>query len=396
MKLIFSLFLVINFVQASSNLSLFTEKEGIVLKDISNQKNIYVFQKEYKKLIKSSVSWNNDKAFVSYGYKDKNNDNYWEQGGIYNTKTSQLLCKNFFDIDGKVRNIGWLRDDLLYVLSDKCINYYVLEDEDCIKVGTDYHGIKELNSVNKVQLENNTLILDKKEKIDLRVINQDTVAIYRAFDKISKLLRAGFEKRGLRTIDRLVDTQYKNLKVYHQNNIKVEKNKPAYTSYYLAKNIKKCNSLDENLYDYFRVYLVYAYWNGYYEQAKEMTEYIKSLKISQKKFKDLISLSDAMYLICIGKDEGYDILFDMQPISKELKSAVEVFTRFQTPFSKNINKLIASLDMKKSEFGKNSVLNDRNNIFFDLNGNKITNGKKIEKKVLPETSKKSKAIKLLD
>ena len=325
-------------------------------------------------------------------------------GGIYNTKTSTLLCENSFKVSGNVRDIGWISKDKLYILDDKSVNYFIMINDECIRVGSDYHNIKELTNVNKTHIQNNTFTLYpyrfkgsiEIEHLTLRDITEDTILIYKEFAKINKLLKADFEKRALKSIDKLVDTQYLNLKAYHRNNISAANNASAYISYFLARYIKRHKDFDDDLYDSFRVYLVYAYWNGYFNQAKEMTEYMKSLSISQKKFKDLISLSDAMYLLFIGKGKGYDILFDMQPITKKLKGDIKIFTIYKTPFSKNIDKLVASLDMKKSEFGENKELKNKATIFFDKDGNKIVDSKKVEQKAVPKASKKSDAIKLLD
>jgi hypothetical protein len=367
---------------------------------------IYVFEKNYKKLLTYDAAWHKNRVFIHYSYKDNSNKNHWDNGGIFDVTTSKMICKDSFKINSNMRDIGWIDDANLYILSDTRINYFTISDEECIYVGHDSYGIKKFNKVNKVHLQDGVLTVypDRKsgnieiKEIKLKKITEDTIYIYKSFNKINKLLKADFEKRALKTIDKLVNTQSYNLELYPVGNIISKKNEPAYISYFVVRYIQKHKDFDEDLYRAFKIYIGHAYWNGYYKQAKEMTAYIKSLKISQKKFKDLINLSEAMYLICIGKDEGYDMLFDMQPISKKLKNYIRIITSYETPFNKNINKLIAALDMKKSEFGESTELEAQNKttIFFDLNGNKITNGKNIETKVTPKANEKSNAIKLLD
>ncbi len=368
-------------------------KIEIFLRVNDKNRSIYEVQNGYKELITYNAAWNKNRLFLHYSYEDKSGKKYWDNGGVFDTKTSSMICKDGFKINGNLRDIGWINEKTLYILGDERLYHFAIEEDECIKVGSDKHGIKDFKKVDKSEIKGDILVVYKdkeseKIEIKLKVITENTIKINKLLSKINKLIKASFEKRALKTIDKLIDTQYKNLNAYYGFEI----NGISYNSYFLVRYIKRHKNFDGNLYESFRIYMTYAYFGGYYKQANEMIKYMKSLKIPQKKFKDLITLSEALYLLSIGKDEGYDILFDMQPISKKLKRNMNGFTLFTTPFGKEIGKLAVALDMKESEFGKNSSTVDEFFIF-DIDGNKI---EKKEKKVAPKESKKSNAIKLLD
>ncbi|NOR57638.1 MAG: hypothetical protein GQ474_03860, partial [Sulfurimonas sp.] len=377
----------------------------------------YVFFKNYKNLLSYDVSWNKNRVFLYYSYADASAKGHWNKGGIFDVKTSKLICKDSFEIDGDPVDIGWINDKTLYILGKYYINYFSIHDEECLSVGSDLHGIKKFDKANKIHLENGILTVypDRKSSnieikdIKLREIDKDTIEIYSSFKKINKMLKAGFEKRALKSINKLIDTQSLNLNAYNRFNIKAQKNQPAYISYFssslLNKKITNSQEFDKDMYELFRTYVIYAYWNGYYQQAKESTKHMKDkLKLQKnmskelkKEFEDLISLSEAVYLICIGKDEGFDMLFDMQPISKKTKHDINLITIVKTPFSEDTDKLIAALDIKKEDLGSNDNDYKKTDFFFDMNGNKVTSGK-VNNKVQPKkkVSKKSEAIELLD
>jgi hypothetical protein len=377
----------------------------------------YVFEKNYKKLFTYDASWRKNRLFLDYSYKDISDKNHWDRGGIFDVETSQIMCKDSFKVGGNLIDIGWIDDKTLYVLDDKALNYFVIEDEECLRVKSKNHYIKKLKKANKTYLEDGVLTVypnrksgkEEIKKIKLEQITEDIVEIHKSFIKINKLLNADFEKRALKTIDNLIDSKYKVIQKYQYNSINAKKNNAAYISYFLAKHLRKKlesgSELDGNVYEFYRVYMIYALWNGYYSQANELISYMKTrlknhnnidAKIEEK-LKNLINLHEALFLICIGKDEdGYDKLFDMQPISKEIKTQIKILTIYQTPFSKNRDKLVAALDIKKSDLGENKELKNRATIFFDINENKITDGKKEKKKVFSKVSKKSEAIKLLE
>jgi hypothetical protein len=373
----------------------------------------YVFEKNYKKLFTYDASWRKNRLFLNYSYEDISGKYHWDRGGIFDVETSQMMCKDSFKVAGSLIDIGWIDDKTLYVLDDKALNYFVIEDEECLRVKVKNHHIKKLKKVYKIHLEDGVLTVypDRKsgkveiKKIKLQQITEDIVEIHKSFIKINKLLNADFEKRALKTIDKLIDSKYKVIQKHQYNSINAKKNNAAYISYFLAKYLKKNmesgSRLDGNVYEFYRVYMIYALWNGYYSQANELISYMKThLKNynnidakTEDKLKNLINLHEALFLICIGKDEdGYDKLFDMQPISKEIKAQIKILTIYQTPFSENRDKLVAALDIKKSDLGEAKKPKKRVKIFFDIEGNKIID----DKKEITEVSKKSEAIKLLE
>lgn len=394
------------------------EQDGSIFLQNKEGEKVYTFIKkdDFSYFRSFDMSMKDGNAFILYSYKDTKDKTHWDIGGIYNTKLQKLVCKDYFKVDKDVVGIGWIDYNKAFVIDIKNIYYYAFEEDECIKVGQHAHIIKNLEKIYKTDIKNNTMTIHSKQKekfainkLELRNIDQDTINIYKSFKKINKMLNAGFEKRALKQIDNLIQKHYNKLQSYHYSNIDVEKNTDSYQAYFLAKQLLKKieNGVSFKNSDIYSLYFSYSFEtiiNGFPQAAYELTKHLKknmkkekSLEESTKrKYNDLFTLIEAVYLISIEKEEGYDLLFDLQPLSKKLKTSIYDLTNYQNSFSINKKKLMVALDLKEDEFGKNKKI-DMNKFSFDMYGNKIYKDK--TKNTLPQQKEKQikkEKIELLD
>jgi hypothetical protein len=226
-------------------------------------------------------------------------------------------------------------------------------------------------------------------------------------NKVQKLLAAGFEKRGLKELNKLI-AKNNDLPILSVKNNNIIYSYDGYKeAMYFQKNINNKRKITYNTLKHFFNYIKYAIWFGYEDLIPGAIKEIKSrekskeIKSNIEKYNQTIAIARAAFLMKIGKnEEAYEELFEVNPLTK-MKPNIEILLKCKSPLSSDLQKfsVAAGIELDKSIKPENcSKKLDKNNFYFDIKGNKVT---KKNKHITKEPSKKKSnkminEIKLLD
>lgn len=361
--------------------------------------------------IKIHTAWNKDLLFYQYTRNDET------KSGIYDISNDKTHCENLTSFSN-IKKVIWTKtDNIIYVINNKNVYPIVFKNNECFKMKSYSHKIKELEDskyTNKFIKNNDNLTVysqndynTKINSIELKEYTQNDIDIVKSVNKAAKLIDSGFESRGLKLIDKLAVENYEWNAV---TILKTKKYTYAYDAYLASKHfnkrIKKSDEVSEDLLYAYRPFVGFASWYGYEnlipEIQKIFKQAVKTKKLYDKKIiEEHIAVSDATYLLSIDKDEeAYNLLFEHQPFTDLTKKYIADLTTCSSSLTKDTTKLSAATEIPKEKFqALECAKYDPYPFFFDINGNKVFKDeepKKSKPKKKVEKTKTDEAIELLD
>jgi hypothetical protein len=393
-------------------------QDSLILYPIKSTKAIKTFY-DYKGGVPvKEIAWNKDMLF--YTYLEKNNGMLKMQNGIYDITKDTTYCKNL--LDKPIHHIVWNEnDDFIYLIGNNSVFPYLFKDKKCTKMKVYSHNL----DLKFKSGEKNNIFINGDEKltvytkdragdkskllyIELKKYSDKYLNRLKEIEQVQLMLNSGFEKRGLKLIDKLVD---KNYNTDWTIDFKTKKYLYAYKAYIFAnifnQQYRELSKIDfEFSYNYTKLIKYFA-WYGYEKEILEINKrFKKSIKIKEVPDEDAkveLAIGESVYLFGIGKDEeAYDKLFSVQPLSNYHKSYVKGLTYCSSAFTKNLDKLAVATGISRDKFSKpvdcHKNLNGEHPFFFDIDGNKVFKDKVKNKEIKKQKKKikKVEAIELLD
>jgi len=360
------------------------------------------------------ATWKNDILFYYYYTYDDTEKSFKGNSGIYDIENNQFYCENIADSvkSMAIRKLVWNeQDDNLYMFSSGKVYPFILKNNKCYPMESYFHDIEALSNdkydhkfikdKSKIIIYSTDKSTTKISEVYLKRFTQADIVRFNNIKKAEKLLNIGFEERGLKLLESLID---ENVVPIFETNKHLHAYKMYLSTKVFNKTIVDSDKPDTEIWFNYKQMIKYLSWYGYEnlipEINKKFRNAINEKRVNFDNAKQYLTIGESIYLLSINKNnEAYEKLFNLQPLSKYSKYYVSDLTRCKSNFTQSIDKISVATDVPKEELKKPVDCTGTYPFFFDINGIKVFKGE-VAQKAKPrkqlKQAEKDEAIELLD